>query len=129
VSRGTETPGCEAFEHDPGVLRLGIGGGGEAVDVPAFPEPSDDEGVDAADEEEAIFLCQFLDLIVSSTNVLNFSHIMLKNTFYFIEIFLSSMWPPCTDSWRTSRGSRYKYGAPVSPLLYNGPQLSSEFLI
>jgi hypothetical protein len=36
------------------MLRFGIGGGGEAVDVPRFPEPSDDEGVDAADDEEAI---------------------------------------------------------------------------
>ena len=71
VSRRTEAIGCEALEDDPGAFRFGIGGGGEAVDVPPFPEPSDEEGVDAADEEEAIFFLVTLYTFLRSNCLFN----------------------------------------------------------
>ena len=54
MSLGTEVPACcEPLEVE-GTFRLGIGGGGDAVEVPPFPEPSEDEGVEAAEDDEAI---------------------------------------------------------------------------
>ena len=54
VSLGTEVPACWEPLDEVGTFLLGIGGGGEAVEVPPFPEPSEDDGVEAADDDEAI---------------------------------------------------------------------------
>ncbi len=48
--RGTADVGCDD-ELEVDAFRFGIGGGGDAVEV-----PSEDEGVEAADDEDAILL-------------------------------------------------------------------------
>ena len=48
ASRGIVDGGCDV-EFDVDAFRFGIGGGGEAVE-----DPSDDEGVEAADDDDAI---------------------------------------------------------------------------
>ena len=50
ASRGTVDVGCDD-EFDVDAFRFGIGGGGDDAEL-----PSDDDGVDAADDDEAIFL-------------------------------------------------------------------------
>ena len=54
VSLGTKVPACWEPPDEEGTFLLGIGGGGDAVEVPPFPEPSEEDGVEAADDDEAI---------------------------------------------------------------------------